>query len=90
MKRKFVPTIIVVLLFALFNAFTYEDNAAADGVTQFGFPFRFYVYNGGKFGDISLRPDTTFFPWYLVADVFVLIALVIMGNYIAKKWRQTK
>lgn len=90
MKVKFVPTIIVVLIFALFTAFTYENNAAADGFTKLGFPFRFYAFNGGKFADISLRPDTTFFPGYLVADLLVLLASVIAGNYIAEKWRQTK
>lgn len=79
-----------MLLFALFTVFTYEDNSAADGFTKLGFPFRFYAFNGGKFADISLRPGTTFFPWYLVADLLVLIASVVAGNYIAEKWRQTK
>lgn len=90
MKIKFGPTIMVLVIFVLITGLTYENNSAADGLSNLGFPFRFYTYNGGKFGDISLKTGAGFFPEYLAADLLVLIASIIAGNYIAEKWRQTK
>ncbi|ALL05266.1 hypothetical protein AQ505_07030 [Pedobacter sp. PACM 27299] len=90
MKIKFVPTIIILVIFALLIAFTSEDNSAADGRTQFGFPFIFYVFNGGKLSDPTVMPAPSFRPLYLFADFVVLIATIILGNFMDKKWRQTK
>lgn len=90
MKIKFAPTTIVLVFFTLLTAFTYEDNSAADGFSKLGVPFRFYAYNGGKFADINLKPDSSFFPGYLIADLLVLFASVIAVNFISEKWKQTK
>jgi hypothetical protein len=51
MKIKLMPTASILLIFGLFTALTYQNNAASDGFTKIGFPFNFYIYSEGKFSD---------------------------------------
>ncbi|KQM78069.1 hypothetical protein ASE74_15270 [Pedobacter sp. Leaf216] len=89
MKLKLIPTIIMLLIFALLTAISYQDNAASDGFTKIGFPFNFYLYSGGKFSNPSITSDFGFSTKYFIADLFILILVIVIGNIVVNKWRET-
>lgn len=90
MKIKLTPTASILLIFALFTALTYENNAASDGFTKIGFPFNFYNYSGGKFSDPAFTSDFGFSPKYFVADLLILIVFIFLFNFIIEKLNKTK
>jgi hypothetical protein len=89
MKIKLIPSIIILLIFALFTALTYEDNAASDGFTKIGFPFNFYLYSAGKLADPALISDFGFSLKYFIADMAILVFFIFFGNLINEKWIKT-
>lgn len=90
MKIKLIPTASILLFFGLFTALSYKDNAASDGFTEIGFPFSFYNYSEGKFSDPAYTSNFGFSPKYFVSDLLILIAFILLFNFIIEKLNKTK
>ncbi|TBO41330.1 hypothetical protein [Pedobacter kyonggii] len=78
MKIKLIPTASILLIFGLFTALSYKDNAASDGFTKVGFPFNFYNYAEGKFSDPAYTSNFGFSTKYFVTDLLILIAFILL------------
>jgi len=80
-KLRFVPTIVATLIYLMVLWVSFEDEAASDGFTRFGFPFCFYSNSGGKFLP-GYRPAFGFNPLNFVLDFLILALIIMVANYL--------
>lgn len=89
MKRVLL-SIDVTIIFIAITMWLSENNVEADGFLRYGIPFNFYSYSEAKSDDPSFYSSQGFYPQYFVLDVLVLLALILIVNYLAGRFKLIK
>ncbi len=89
MRKGIIVSILTLFIFLVVTMVTSKNYSMADGDENYGFPFTFYKYIGGKLIDPN-SSNEHFSSFYLIIDIIVSIMIALLFTMLFYRIRKKR